>query len=119
MTQQLSTLLKAGISLLRALEMMSHNVTHPQLITALKQIQIDLLNGLSFQSALREYPHLFNDLFCEMVLSGEETGCLDVMLEKLSHYLLQSQQLKQDIKSTLSYPMTLLVVSCVVISIIV
>lgn len=116
-TRQLATLIKAGIPLLQALEVIANGFEHArmrQLVTDLKQ---DIGAGISLAAALRKKPGHFDTLFCNLVDAGEQAGALDVLLQRVATYKEKTEALKKKIKKAMTYPIAVLLVALVVCTI--
>src|SRR5690606_5175007 len=79
------------------------------------QIRTKVLEGFSLAQALNEHPHSFDDMYRAMVRAGESSGFLGPVLERLSEYTLNSQQLRSRLKTAMIYPLVLLFISLAVI----
>ncbi|MEG8231374.1 type II secretion system F family protein [Pseudomonas orientalis] len=110
-TRQLATLLKAGIPLLQAFDIISEGVENRplrKLVTGLKQ---HIAAGNSLASTLRQHPRYFDDLYCHLVAAGEQAGALETLLERVAIQLEKNQQLKTRIRKAMTYPLAVLVVA--------
>lgn len=108
-TRQLATLVRAGLPLAEALEAVSRQTSQKRLRLLMLAVRTQVLEGQSFSRALASYPHLFSDLYRETVASGEQTGKLENVLERLADYLENSRKLKQKVGLSMIYPMVVLV----------
>jgi type II secretion system protein F len=106
-TQELATLLAAGLPLDRALSVLTGLAPKEQLKKAIGQILRAVQQGKSLAEALAEYPRIFPPLYVNMVKAGEIGGFLDTALQRLAEYLERSQQAQEEIKSALAYPVIL------------
>ncbi len=113
-TQQLATMLKAGIPLLECLTMLAQHSQCPALRHVLVGVRQDIERGLGLAESFRKYPRVFNEFYVNLVEVGEMTGMLDPLLTRLSSYLERQTSLKGKIFSALAYPATLLGVACLV-----
>lgn len=116
-TRQLASLIKAGISLLHALDVIAEGVERPamrQLVSDLKQ---DISAGTSLANALRKKPAQFDALFCNLIDAGEQAGALDVLLERIATYKEKNQALKKKINKAMTYPIAVLIVAVLVCAI--
>lgn len=116
-TRQLASLIKAGISLLHALDVIAEGVERPamrQLVSDLKQ---DISAGTSLANALRKKPAQFDALFCNLIDAGEQAGALDVLLERIATYKEKNQALKKKINKAMTYPIAVLIVAVMVCAI--
>jgi len=111
LTQQLSSLLNAGLSLDRAFTVLVDLIENKRLNTVVSDIQNNIRGGNSLADSLSNYPKLFSRLYVNMVRAGESGGVLELVLERLADFLESSQVLKEEITSAIIYPAFLLVVS--------
>lgn len=117
MTQQLSTLMDAGLQLDRCLLILAELNQGQKLQEMIGKIRKSVQGGSSFADALARYPHLFNRLYVNMVRSGESGGVLEVILLRLSDFLESSNKMRDDIISAMIYPLLLLFVGGAAVSI--
>ena len=117
-TRQLATMMKAGVPLLQAFDIVGRGATNPRLTKLLNDIRTDVETGTSLSVAFRKHPMQFNALYCNLVEAGEQGGILEQLLERLAIYEEKTMQLKAKIKSALMYPMAVLVVAFIVLTII-
>lgn len=113
-TRQLATMMKAGVPLVQSFEIVADGLDNPKLKTLILNIRDDVSSGNSFASAIRSHPDEFDDLFCNLVDAGEQSGALETMLDRLATYQEKSEQLKAKIKKAMNYPIAVLVVAGVV-----
>lgn len=114
LTRQLATLLKAGIPLLQAFDIIAEGFDDRavrELVQGLKQA---IAAGTSLAEALRKQPRYFDALYCNLVAAGEQAGALETLLERVAIHREKSEQLKARIKKAMTYPLTVLVVASVV-----
>jgi len=116
-TRQLATLLRAGVSLLQALEILDRGETNPDLKIMIRKIYSNIENGLAFHQALQQHAE-FDALYSNLVAVGEITGMLDTMLERLAIHLEKSEKLQSVLRSALLYPCVVLTVAGVVLTVI-
>jgi len=117
-TRQLATMMKAGVPLLQAFDIVARGSPNPKLTRLLNDIRSDVETGTSLSAAFRKHPMYFNALYCNLVEAGEAGGILESLLERLAVYEEKTLALKQKIKSALIYPIAVLVVAFVVLSVI-
>lgn len=110
-TRQLATLFSAGLPIAEVLSAVSDQTTQPQAKSILLSVKTKVLEGHSLASALREHPSSFSTLYCSIVASGEKSGNLAPILERLADYTEQQYRLKQKIVHALIYPCALIFVS--------
>ena len=104
MTSQLSTLINAGIPMIEALTAMIDQVENETARVVLAEVRDKVNEGDSLGKAMEGYPHIFNDLYVNMVKAGEQSGALDVVLNRLTEYTEASVKLKGKIVSAMIYP---------------
>ena len=117
-TRQLSTMLRSGVPLLQAFDIVARGSPNPRLTRMLNDIRGDVETGTSLSAALRRHPLHFDSLYCNLVEAGESAGILDALLDRLATYQEKTMALKQKIKSALVYPVAVLVVAFVVVAVI-
>src|SRR3990172_16405 len=108
LTRQLATLIKAGIPLAQALSVMAEQVEKPYLKRVVIQTREKLIQGSSLADAMRERSDIFSELYANMVMAGEASGTLDIVLIRLAEYLEGQARLKSKVLSALAYPLLLL-----------
>jgi len=107
--RQLATLLGAGVTILKSLEIISEQVSSRKLNIALRNLRRNMEVGLSLHEAMSKHPDVFSDLWVNLVESGEASGNLAVVLNRLASYLERNEAFKAKIVSALVYPVILLV----------
>jgi type IV pilus assembly protein PilC len=117
-TRQLATMMKAGVPLLQAFDIVARGSTNARMTRLLNEIRQDVETGTSLSAAFRKHPMYFNALYCNLVEAGEAGGILEALLERLALYEEKTVQLKNKIKSALIYPVAVLVVAFVVLTVI-
>jgi len=117
-TRQLATMMKAGVPLLQAFDIVARGSTNPRLTKLLTEIRTDVETGTSLSVAFRKHPMQFNALYCNLVEAGEQGGILEQLLERLAIYEEKTLALRNKIKSALVYPIAVMVVAFVVLTII-
>lgn len=116
MTRQLATLSRSGIPLDEATATVARQSIKPKIKKLLLGVRAKILEGHTLADGLRDYPHIFSEMYCATVAAGEQSGHLDVVLERLADYTEQRQQLQQRLKLALIYPIILTVMSILVVS---
>lgn len=117
-TRQLATMMKAGVPLLQAFDIVARGATNPKLTRLLNEIRSDVETGTSLSAAFRKHPMHFDGLYCNLVEAGESGGILEALLERLSIYQEKTLALKSKIKSALMYPISVIVVAFIVLVVI-
>ena len=116
MTRQIATLARSGIPLDEATATIARQSVKPKVKKLLLGVRAKILEGHTFADGLRDYPHIFSEMYCATVAAGEQSGHLDVVLERLADYTEQRQQMQQRLKLALVYPVILTVMSILVVS---
>lgn len=114
LTRQLATLLRAGIPLLQAFDIISEGFDSRPLRALVQDLKQEIASGISLAEALRKQPRHFDELYCNLVAAGEQCGALDTLLERVAIHREKSEQLKARIKKAMTYPVAVLVVAGVV-----
>ncbi len=113
-TRQLSTMMKAGVPLLQAFDIVARGSTNPRLTRLLNDIRSDVETGTSLSAAFRKHPMYFDALYCNLIEAGEAGGILEQLLDRLALYQEKTYALKQKIKGALTYPIAVLIVAFIV-----
>lgn len=111
MTRQLATLVKANIPLVDALSAVSEQVENETLSEAIADIKNMVNEGSSFNKALQKYPNIFSNIYISMSEAGEMSGTLHVILIRLAEFTEASNELREKVKSAMTYPVIMLVVT--------
>ena len=117
-TRQLSTMMRAGVPLLQSFDIVARGSTNPKLTKLLTDIREDVETGTSLSSAFRKHPLYFDALYCNLVEAGEAGGILEALLDRLATYQEKTMAIKNKIKSALIYPVAVMVVAFVVVTVI-
>ena len=117
-TRQLAVMMKAGVPLLQAFDIVGRGHANPSVGKLLLDIKTDVETGSSLAQAFRKYPAYFDALFCNLVGAGEQAGILDALLDRLATYKEKILAIKGKIKSALFYPISIIVVALVVTAVI-
>jgi type IV pilus assembly protein PilC len=117
-TRQLATMMKAGVPLLQAFDIVGKGHHNPAVSRLLGDIKGDVETGSSLSQAFRKYPLHFDALFCNLVGAGEQAGILDSLLDRLATYKEKIQAIKSKIKSALFYPISIIVVAFIITAVI-
>lgn len=117
-TRQLATMMKAGVPLLQAFDIVGRGAVNPRLTKLLSDIRSDVETGTSLSAAFRKHPMHFDALYCNLVEAGEAGGILEQLLERLAIYQEKTIALKNKIKAALMYPIAVLTVAFVVVVVI-
>lgn len=113
-TRQMATMMKAGVPLVQSFDIVADGLENPSLRDLVLEIKSDVAAGNNFAGALRKHPKYFDDLFCNLVDSGEKSGALETMLDRVASYLEKTETLKKKVKKAMSYPIAVVVVAFIV-----
>ena len=113
-TRQLATMMKAGVPLVQAFDIVAEGTDHEKMRELIMTVRTDVSSGTGLAGALEKHPAHFDELFCSLVASGENSGTLEVMLDRVATYKEKTEALKAKIKKALTYPIAVIVVAIVV-----
>ena len=113
-TRQLATMMKAGVPLVQAFDIVAEGTDHEKMRELIMTVRTDVSSGTGLAGALEKHPAYFDELFCSLVASGENSGTLEVMLDRVATYKEKTEALKAKIKKALTYPSAVIVVAIVV-----
>jgi len=116
-TRQIATMLMAGVPLIQSIEMIGSGSTNKSVTKLMETIADEVKAGQPLSTALRKHPRYFDDLYCDLVASGEQSGALDRIFDRVAIYKEKSEALKSKIKKAMFYPIAVLVVAVIVTSI--
>ena len=117
-TRQLATMMKSGVPLLQAFDIVGRGHSNPSVGKLLLDIKSDVESGSSMSQAFRRYPLHFDGLYCNLVAAGEQAGILDSLLDRLATYKEKILAIKGKIKSALFYPISIIVVAFIITAVI-
>src|SRR5512139_3116020 len=117
-TRQLAVMMKAGVPLLQAFDIVGKGHANPSVGKLLLDIKTEVETGSSLAQAFRKYPLYFDPLFCNLVGAGEQAGILETLLERLATYKEKILAIKKKIKGALFYPVSIIVVAFVITAVI-
>ena len=116
-TRQLATMMKAGVPLVQSFEIVADGSDNPGVKDLILKIKEEVASGTAFADALRKHPLYFDDLFCNLVASGEQSGALETMLDRIATYKEKTESLKKKIKKAMTYPVMVIIVAVIVTAI--
>ncbi|WEF30901.1 type II secretion system F family protein [Pseudoduganella chitinolytica] len=117
-TRQLATMMKAGVPLLQAFDIVGKGHANPSVSKLIMDLRADIETGTSLNQAFRKFPLYFDPLFCNLVGAGEQAGILEDLLTRLAIYKEKTLAMKAKIKSALTYPVAILAVAFIVTAVI-
>ncbi|MBL4814047.1 MAG: type II secretion system inner membrane protein GspF [Shewanella sp.] len=117
LTRQIATLIAAGLPVEEVLQAVGQQCEKDRLASMIMAVRSRVVEGYSLADSMAEFPHIFDDLYRAMVASGEKSGHLEVVLNRLADYTERRQQLKSKMTQAMIYPVVLTVVAIGVIAI--
>lgn len=116
-SRQIATMLAAGVTLIQSLEMIAQGHAKASMRKLLGEITDEVKSGNPLSSALRKHPLYFDDLYCDLVYTGEQSGALETIYDRIATYKEKAEALKSKIKKAMFYPIAVLVVAFIVTTI--
>ena len=117
-TRQMATMMKAGVPLLQAFDIVGKGHSNPAVAKLLLDLKTEVETGSSLATAFRKYPLHFDALYCNLVGAGEQAGILETLLDRLAVYKEKTLAIKSKIKSALFYPVAIIVVAFIITAVI-
>ena len=114
-TRQLATMMKAGLPLMQAFEIVARGHSNPSMTEMLMQVRSDVEQGSALGKSFSKYPKYFDRFYCNLVSAGESGGVLESLLDKLTVYKEKTQAIKKKVKTALTYPIAIIVVAIALI----
>ncbi|MBV7561402.1 type II secretion system F family protein [Pseudomonas sp. sia0905] len=112
--RQMATMMKAGVPLLQSFDIIADGVEKPAMRKLVDELKQHVAAGNSFAAALRTKPQYFDDLFCNLVDAGEQSGALESLLDRVATYKEKTEALKAKIKKAMNYPIAVIAVAVIV-----
>ena len=113
-SRQLSVLIDADLPLIQGLGMLAQQTKNKYFKSVITQVRKDVEAGATLNQAKKKFPKVFDDLYCNLVASGEQSGSLDIMLRRLAEYQERVVKLKAQVKQAMTYPIVIFVFSILV-----
>lgn len=113
-TRQMATMMKAGVPLLNSFDIIGEGLDNSNMRKLVDEVKQDVAAGNSLTSALRKRPLYFDDLYCNLVDAGEQSGALETLLERVATYKEKTEALKAKIKKAMNYPIAVIIVALIV-----
>ncbi|HHI5131187.1 TPA: type 4 pilus assembly protein PilG [Neisseria meningitidis] len=110
-TRQLSTMIKAGLPLMQAFEIVARGHGNPSMTEMLMEIRGEVEQGSSLSRAFSNHPKYFDRFYCNLVAAGETGGVLESLLDKLAIYKEKTQAIRKKVKTALTYPVSVIAVA--------
>lgn len=109
--RQFSTMVNAGVSLVRCLAVLEQQAGSNNLKAVLREVQVSVESGETLTRSLQRFPHIFSNLFLGLVRAGEVGGVLDETLDRLATFMEEDLKLKRKVKAAMTYPMIVLILA--------
>ena len=116
-TRQLATMMKAGVPLVQSFEICEEGMEKPRMQELVRTVRLEVAAGTGLAPALAKHPRHFDDLFCSLVASGEDSGTLETMLDRVATYKEKTERLKAKIRKAMTYPSAVIIVAIIVTAI--
>ena len=116
-TRQLATMMASGVPIVQAFEIIAEGTANPNFAKLINEIKTDVASGNTLAASLAKHPQYFDDLFCNLVESGEQSGRLESLLDRIATYKEKTEALKSKIKKAMTYPIAVVVVAVIVTAI--
>ena len=116
-SRQVATMLAAGVTLIQALDMIGQGHAKVSMRNLLTEVSNEVKSGNPLSSALRKHPQHFDSLYCDLVFTGEQSGALETIYDRIATYKEKAEALKSKIKKAMFYPVAVLVVAFIVTTI--
>jgi len=113
-TRQMATMMKAGVPLLQSFDIIGEGFDNPNMRKLVDDLKQEVAAGNSFATALRKKPQYFDDLYCNLVDSGEQSGALETLLDRVATYKEKTEALKAKIRKAMNYPIAVVLVAIIV-----
>ncbi|MFT4728808.1 MAG: type IV pilus assembly protein PilC, partial [Granulosicoccus sp.] len=115
--RQLTTMMGAGVPMVQSFEIVANGLENKSMRDMVNGLKAEVESGSNLTNALRQYPHVFDDLFCSLTEAGEQSGTLETLLGEIASYKEKSEALKKKIKKAMAYPIAVLIVALIVTAI--
>lgn len=113
-TRQMATMMGSGVPLLQSFDIIAEGFENPNMRKLVEEIKQEVAAGNSLANSLRKKPQYFDDLYCNLVDAGEQSGALETLLDRVATYKEKTESLKAKIKKAMTYPIAVIIVAVVV-----
>lgn len=113
-TRQMATMMGSGVPLLQSFDIIGEGFDNPNMRKLVEEIKQEVASGNSLANSLRKKPRYFDDLYCNLVDAGEQSGALESLLDRVATYKEKTESLKAKIKKAMTYPIAVIVVAVIV-----
>lgn len=114
-SRQFASMIEAGIAMLRVITVLIDQTENPKLAKMLEEVKVDIEQGVPLSESLAKFPEAFDRLYVAMVKAGEAGGVLDKVLNRLAGFLEARSKLTHKVKTAMTYPVSVLIISSVVV----
>ena len=116
-TRQMATMMRAGVPLLQAFDITAEGMEKPAMRDLIIKVKNEVAGGSTFADSLKKHPEYFDDLYCNLVASGEQSGALETLLDRIATYKEKTEALKAKIKKAMNYPIAVVCIAVIVTAI--
>lgn len=116
-TRQMATMMGAGVPLLQSFDIIGEGFENPNMRILIGNVKQEVSGGNSLANSLRKFPDHFDDLYCNLVDAGEQSGALEMLLDRVATYKEKTEALKAKIKKAMTYPVAVIIVAVIVTAI--
>jgi len=113
-TRQMATMMGSGVPLLQSFDIIAEGFDNPSMRKLVEDIKQEVASGNSLANSLRKKPQYFDDLYCNLVDAGEQSGSLEALLDRVATYKEKTESLKAKIKKAMTYPIAVIIVAVIV-----
>jgi type IV pilus assembly protein PilC len=110
----MSTMMESGIPLIQSFDIVAKGQVNEKMTNLILEIKTSVESGLTLAESLKKHPDYFNDLYCNLIDAGEQSGALEIMLDNLASYKEKVESIKKKIKKALFYPIAVLIIAFLV-----
>ncbi|HHF42827.1 MAG TPA: type II secretion system F family protein, partial [Candidatus Aminicenantes bacterium] len=114
-SRQLSVLIDAELPLIQSLNIMAEQQKNKYFKKVIQEVRNDVEAGSTLNQALKKFPRVFDDLYCNLVASGEQSGSLDIMLRRVAEYLENIVKLRSQVRQAMIYPVAIITFAIIVV----
>ncbi|QUM78207.1 type II secretion system F family protein [Moritella sp. 24] len=113
-SRQIATMLNAGVPLVQSLEIIARSHDNPTMRSLIGEVAAEVATGTTLSDTLRKHPLYFDDLYCDLISAGEQSGSLDSIYDRIATYKEKAEALKSKIKKAMFYPAMVVAVATIV-----
>lgn len=113
-SRQMATMMKAGVPLVQSFDIVADGLDKPLMRNLIRAVRDDVSSGNAFAASLAKHPQYFDDLYCNLVEAGEQSGALETMLDRIATYKEKTESLKAKIRKAMTYPAAVIAIAIIV-----